>query len=236
MLPVGWRISPAGRHLPLPGDMAMRIIASPDGKYAFVNTAGWHGHSVNASELAGEKLVSTVNIAKDWTGMALNPKTNELFVSGGGPLTEQFVGGAKQRGVSAAVLEALKLPVLRLAFNDGKIDTKPSLPIDGLTDKERFVSGVTYGADGALYVVNTQNDTVYRLSGADFKTQVSTKVGYRPYAAALRRTAGLAFKWGDEWESAHPVTLKEKPKSRQSSERLAYAGTGDCSATPGEQH
>src|SRR5262245_53675584 len=98
-LPVGWRITPAGRHLPLPGDMAMKIIVSSDGKHAFVNTAGWHDHSVNAIELDGEKIVGSLNVAKNWTGMALNPKTNDLFVSGGGPLTEQFAGLSKQRGI-----------------------------------------------------------------------------------------------------------------------------------------
>jgi DNA-binding beta-propeller fold protein YncE len=86
-LPVGWRITPAGRHLQLPGDMAMKIVVSVDGKHAFVNTAGWHDHSVNAIDLSAEKIVSTINIGKDWTGMALNAKTNELFVSGGGPVT-----------------------------------------------------------------------------------------------------------------------------------------------------
>src|SRR5689334_21528185 len=173
LLPVGWRITPAGRHLSLPGDMAMKIVVGPDGKHAFVNTAGWHDHSVSAIDLAGEKVVRTVNVANDWTGMALNPKTNELFVSGGGPLTQQFTGQAKQRGIRPEMLEAFKLPVLRLAFDGGKLETKPSLPIEALTDKERFVSGISYSPDGVLYVVNTQNDTVYSLSGADFKTQVS---------------------------------------------------------------
>ena len=231
ILPVGWRITPAGRHLPLPGDMAMKIIVSPDGKYAFVNTAGWHDHSVNAIDLAGEKIVSTVNIAKDWTGMALNPKTSELFVSGGGPLTEQFVGGARQRGVSAEVLEALKLPVLRLAFNDGKIDTRPSLPIDGLIDKDRFVSGVTYGSDGALYIVNTQNDTIYRLSGADFRTQISAKVGYRPYTAALAPNGKhlAVSNWGDESVSLlESTTLREiaKLKVGNHPNDMAYSRDG----------
>ena len=214
-LPVGWRITPAGRHLPLPGDMAMKIVVSPDGKHAFVNTAGWHDHSVNAIELANEKIVSTVNVAKDWTGLALNPKTNELFVSGGGEVTEQFAGLAKQRGVSAETLAALKLPVLRLDFTSGKLVTKPSLQIDGLTGKERFVAGLTCGADGALYVVNTQNDTVYRLSGADFKAQVSVKVGYRPYAAALAPNGKqiAVSNWGDESVSLlDAATLQETAK------------------------
>ncbi len=230
-LPVGWRITPAGRHLSLPGDMAMKIVVSPDGKHAFVNTAGWHDHSVNAIELASEKLISTINIGKDWTGMALSPKTNELFVSGGGPLTAQFAGQAQQRGVSAEVLDALKLPVLHLAFNDGKLETKPSLPIEGLSDKERFVAGVTYGADGALYVVNTQNDMVYRLSGADFKTQVSAKVGYRPYAAALAPNGKqlAVSNWGDESVSLlDAATLKEiaKLKVGNHPNDLAYSKDG----------
>src|SRR5215468_5450326 len=75
LLPVGWRITPAGRRLPLPGDMAMKIVVSPDGKQLFVNTAGWHDHSVSAVDLASEKITSSVNVGKDWTGMALNPKT-----------------------------------------------------------------------------------------------------------------------------------------------------------------
>jgi YVTN family beta-propeller protein len=86
------------------------------------------------------------------------------------------------------------------------------LPIDGLTDKERFVAGLTYGADGALYVVNTQNDTVYRLSGADFKTQVSAKVGYRPYAAALApngKTLAVSNWGGESVALLDAATLKQ---------------------------
>lgn len=215
ILPVGWKISPAGQQVKLPGDMAMKIVVSQDGKHAFVNTAGWHDHSVNAIDLASGKIVSTVNVGKDWAGMALNPKTNELFVSGGSELTAQFAGLAKQRGVSAEMLEALKLPVLRLGFANGKLESKPSLPIEGLTGKDRFVAGVTYGDDGSLFVVNTQNDTVYRLSGADFKTQVSTKVGYRPYAAALApsgKTLAVS-NWGDESVSLlDAASLKETAK------------------------
>jgi hypothetical protein len=76
--------------------------------------------------------------------------------------TEQFV--ARQRGTSPKC-EALKLPVLRLDFMDGALQLKPSLAIDGLAGR-RFVQVDLTG--GVLYVVNA-NDTVYRLSGADFK-------------------------------------------------------------------
>ena len=200
VLPNGWRITPAGRHIQLPGDMVMKIIASPDGKTVLASTAGWHDHSVNAIDLQSEKLTESVNVGKIWTGMTLNPATGAIFVSAGGTPTQQFLDASKNRGVSSEVIDALRLPVLRLQRSEGRFTVHPSLEIKGLQDKERFIAGVTSAADNSLYVVNIQNDTVYRLSGADFKTQVSSKVGYRPYAAVLSPNGKqvAVSNWGDE--------------------------------------
>ena len=231
MLPTGWKITPAGRHIQLPGDMAMKIVLSGDGKTLFVNTAGWHDHSVNAVDLATEKIVGTVNVGKDWAGMAIDPKTNELFVSGGGPLTAQFEALAKTRKVAPEMIEALRRPVLRLGFANEKLALRPSLAIDGLADKERFVAGVTHAANGALYVVNTQNDTVYRLSGADLRTQIAAKVGYRPYAAAVSPNSRqvAVSNWGDESVSLLDAeTLKEAARIKVGNHPndLAFARDG----------
>src|SRR6516165_172905 len=54
-LPNGWRVTPAGRHIPLPGDLPMKMIVTGDGKL-LVNTAGWHNHTVNLIDLKTEKL------------------------------------------------------------------------------------------------------------------------------------------------------------------------------------
>lgn len=214
-LPTGWRITPAGRQIPLPGDMAMKIIVSPDGQQAVVNTAGWHDHSVNLIDIGAGRLAGTINVAKDWTGMAQDPRTGEIFVSGGGQLTTQFVGLARQRGIANEMLEALKLPVLRLGLVDGGFALRPSVAIEGLPEKERFVAGVTLGGDGALYVVNILNDTIYRLSGENFSRQQAAKVGYRPYGAALTadgRTLAVS-NWGDESVSLlDPATMKERSR------------------------
>jgi hypothetical protein len=189
VLPNGWRITPAGRHITLPGDMVMKIIASPDGKTVLASTAGWHDNSVSTIDLQSEKISATINVGKIWTGMALNPDTGAIFVSAGGPPTQQFLDSMKARGLASEVVDGLRLPVLRLQRNEDKLTMQRSLEITGLQDKERFIGGVTYAADHSLYVVNTQNDIAYRLSGPDYKTQVTQKPGKKPRAlksAAIR--------------------------------------------------
>ena len=57
ILPNGWHLTPAGTLIPLPGDMPLKMLFSPDGKYLVVNTGGWHDHSVNLIDPATSKLV-----------------------------------------------------------------------------------------------------------------------------------------------------------------------------------
>src|ERR1035437_1370195 len=43
----GWRLTPAGKHVELPGDLPGSMALTPDGRYLFVNTCGYHGHSLS---------------------------------------------------------------------------------------------------------------------------------------------------------------------------------------------
>lgn len=215
VLPNTWRITPAGRQVRLPGDMAMKIVVSADGQHAFVNTAGWHDHSVSMIDVNAARLVATVDVWKDWIGMDLNPKGDELFVSGGGPVSERFEGLAKQRGVSPGMLDALKWPLLRVGIVEDGLEIRPSLAIAGLTDNERFITGLSFGRDGALYIANINNDTIYRLSGDDYSMQSSVRVGYRPYGVALSHDGKTlaASNWGDESISLiDPMLMKERSR------------------------
>src|SRR5215468_3239667 len=129
LLPSGWKITPAGQQVPLPGDMVMKIIVSPDGKTVFANTAGWHDHSVNVVDSQAGKVAESVNVGKVWTGMAINPATGAVFVSGGGAPSQQFIAAAKNRRIAPEMIESLRLPVLRLQHDNGKLAVRPSLAI-----------------------------------------------------------------------------------------------------------
>src|SRR5262245_49815471 len=146
LLPNGWKITPAGRQVPLPGDMVMKIIVGPDGKTVFANTAGWHDHSVNIIDAQTGEVADSVNVGHVWAGMAMNPATGAIFVSGGGAPSQQFIALAKGRGIKSEMIEAMRLPVMRLQSDNGKLALQPSIAIDGLEDKDRFVAGVTYAA------------------------------------------------------------------------------------------
>src|SRR5215475_7874789 len=84
-LPNGWRITPAGRHIKLPGDLPMKMIVTADDKL-LVNTAGWHDHMVHVIDLKTERLAQSFEVAKNWDGMSLDAATGTVFISGGGPV------------------------------------------------------------------------------------------------------------------------------------------------------
>src|SRR5258705_13965068 len=65
VLPNGWRITPAGKAIPLPGDMPLKMLFTPDGKSLLVNTGGWHDHTVNLISLQSGAVTASVQVAKD---------------------------------------------------------------------------------------------------------------------------------------------------------------------------
>src|SRR5919204_6029568 len=40
LLPNGWRIAPAGRHVQI-GDLPLNMVPSPDGRFIVISSSGW---------------------------------------------------------------------------------------------------------------------------------------------------------------------------------------------------
>jgi YVTN family beta-propeller protein len=199
-LPNGWQITPAGHHVQLPGDLPMKIYATADGASVIVSTGGYHDHSLSVIDLKTAKIVSTVNVVKTWDGMAVDPASGVVYLSGGGP--------AKMAG-------DLDKPILRVNFHSGTLEPAPALAIAGLDEKNRYISGITIGPDGALYVLNLQSDTIYRMSGDGFSQQTSGKTGYRPHSSVFSpdgKSLAVSY-WGDQAVGIlDPATLQEKAR------------------------
>ncbi len=221
-LPNGWRLTPAGRAVSLPGDMPGNILVLDGGKRALVNTCGFHDHSLSLVDLETGKIVSTVPFDKSWIGLAR--RGDEVLVSAG------------KAGDAPAIHRV-------------GLDLKPQAGI-ALADvpaKDRFVSNIVVGPEGT-YVLNVQSDEVFLL-GAD-GTKARAKVGYRPYGAALSpdgkvlaisewgaravvfldaRTLSRLYRVG---VSAHPTALAYAPDGRLF---VANAGSTTVSVVKGGQ-
>lgn len=131
------------------------------------------------------KILHNLELGKDWSGLAIDSVGSTVFVCGGGPVVEMFERNLERTPVDAAVRESLSKPILRVSLQKDQPALLPGISIPDLAEKDRFISGVAAARDGALYVVNTETDTVYKLHAEDGSVLASVKVGYRPFGIAI---------------------------------------------------
>src|SRR5215470_11954705 len=67
-LPNGWRITPAGKHVKLAGDLPMKMQVL-DRSNLLVLTAGYHDHSLNVIDAKRLEVTATLAVIKSWDGM-----------------------------------------------------------------------------------------------------------------------------------------------------------------------
>jgi len=231
VLPNGWRITPAGHAIPLPGDMPLKMLFTPDGKNLLVNTGGYHDHTVNLISLQSGAVTASVQVAKDWAGLAYDSESGTIYVSGGGAGTPGFAATAKQYGATDAAVNSIHTPILRIRLDQGKLMQQAGVAIPGLSEKDRYIAGITLGKDRSMYVVNLQSDTVYHLSQKGEEVLATGKTGYRPYAAVFSpdfKTLAVS-NWGDESVSLlDPETLQETKRIKTGSHpnELCFAKDG----------
>jgi YVTN family beta-propeller protein len=216
----GWRITPAGRQFPTPGDQPLTMIVCPDGRHLLVNTGGYHNHSVVLFDMRNEVITQSVDLGKDWVGMALNPTASDLYISGGAPVSEEAIAEQDKRersqysSLDPELRKLLREPILHLKLAANVLSPAGSVKIAGLEEKH-FVSGLAPGPDGSLYALNIDTDTVYKLDPLEQNVLASTKVGYRPYSVAVSPDGKelAVSNWGDESVSLLDAqSLREKSR------------------------
>lgn len=86
LLPNGWRIAPAGKHLVV-GDLPLAMEESPDGRRLVVSNNGFSKPSLSIVDLEHLTVPATVPMENAWLGLAWHPDGKRLYVSGGGAST-----------------------------------------------------------------------------------------------------------------------------------------------------
>src|SRR5215471_20181218 len=83
LLPNGWKIAPAGRHVQV-GSFPMAMVESPDGRTLFSANNGYLKPSIVAVDIKTQRVIDTLVLDHAWLGLAWHPDGTRLFVSGAG--------------------------------------------------------------------------------------------------------------------------------------------------------
>jgi YVTN family beta-propeller protein len=81
-LPNGWSLTPAGKSLPL-GDLPLNMAVTSNEKYMAVTNNGQSTQSIQLIDIAGEKILDSIDIARSWYGLKFSADGKKLYASGG---------------------------------------------------------------------------------------------------------------------------------------------------------
>jgi YVTN family beta-propeller protein len=81
LLPNGWSIAPAGRHIQI-GDLPLNMAPSPDGRFVVVTNNGWTKPTLTMFDTKTEQVIGRVTIDHAWLGLAWHPDGTRLYSAG----------------------------------------------------------------------------------------------------------------------------------------------------------
>ncbi len=72
LLPNGWKIQPAGRHMAV-GDLPLAMVESPDGNFLVITNNGYAKPTLTVVDLGKGLVSSKANLDHAWLGLAWHP-------------------------------------------------------------------------------------------------------------------------------------------------------------------
>jgi YVTN family beta-propeller protein len=208
LLPNGWRIAPAGRHLPV-GDLPLAFVFSPDGADLIVTNNGYDKPTLTIVDARSFSVRSTVPVEQAWLGLAWHPDRRRLY-STGGNLVQEFAyeeGTLKSLRVFALprsptalggglavtadgrrllVVRALEQQLLELSLDTGAIARTVRLPAEGYA--------CLLSRDGTRLFVSLWGGAKVLVFDANSLAQVAEiGVGEHPNAMALSPAGDRLF-------------------------------------------
>ena len=148
LLPNGWRIQPAGKHLRV-GDMPLNLMQTPDSKYLIVTSNGLQRPSFSVVDLSTWTVKSTMPLDNAWLGLVLHPDGTHLYSA-----------GANQNNVQ------------EFNYANGTITRGRMFALPAVPNGQSFAGGLAIAPDGkTLYVTRVFAQT---LSSVDWRPVLNT--------------------------------------------------------------
>ena len=211
LLPNGWRIAPAGRHLTV-GDLPLAMAESPDGRALVVSNNGYVKPSLTVVDLMHFTVRQKLEVENAWLGLAWHPDGKRLYISGGGanavqeirvsgkgleagaaiqlkkPDDASFVGGLaiSPDGSRLFAVHALGQLLSAVDLASGQVVKEVALPAEGYT--------TLVTPDGKTLLVSLWGGArVLLFDAATLAPRGEIAVGEHPNAMVLSRDGGRLF-------------------------------------------
>jgi DNA-binding beta-propeller fold protein YncE len=150
LLPNGWRLTPAGKQIPI-GELPLNMVVTRNQRYAITSNSGMGVNSLSVVDVRTQKEVQRYVVDNTWVGLTFGPADKYLYVSGG---NDNVVYVFQFRKGKLTPEGSLKVG---LKFPRGKI----SLTGLAFDKKHGRLLAVSQKSD-RLYVVNLKNRKVMR--------------------------------------------------------------------------
>jgi YVTN family beta-propeller protein len=161
-LPNGWKLSPAGRSLPL-GDLPLNIAVSPSKQLIAVTNNGQSVQSIQLIDTKNERILDNVVIPKSWYGLAFSADEKFLYASGG---NDNWI--------------------LKYAITNRKLQLKDSIQLGEKWPVPISPSGIAIdNASQILYVVTKENNSLYLVNLRTKQIIQRDSLGAEAYACLL---------------------------------------------------
>jgi len=161
-LPNGWKLTPVGQQLPL-GDLPLNMILSSSKKYLAVTNNGQSDQYVQLFDVAANRLLDSVIMAKSWLGLAFSADEKFLYASGG---NDNWV--------------------VKFSLKNNKLIPSDTLILDKPWPVKISIAGITLDdAAHTLYVVTKEDNSLYTLDVNTKKVTGQFPLGGEGYTCLL---------------------------------------------------
>jgi YVTN family beta-propeller protein len=170
LLPNGWKLAPAGRHLEV-GGLPMNLVPSPDGRLIAISSSGWTKPSITIFDTHTLQIVTRADVDHTWLGLVWHPDGKRIFMSG-----------------------ASENVIYEYSFQNGKVTASGTIPISAaerhpgrdVIENAGYVAGMALSADGTrLYATQIYGEKVRAIDIAQKQVVATAELEAEPYTCVL---------------------------------------------------
>jgi YVTN family beta-propeller protein len=182
LLPNGWRIAPAGRHIQI-GDLPLNMASSPDGRFLVITNNGFIRPTLTVLDTKSEQVIGRVAVDNAWLGLAWSPDGSRFYSAGAAENTIYEFTWAK-----GALKEAGRIAI-----------GPPERRAGGELLNAGFIGGLAMAPDGKrLYAVHVFGQAVSAIDLEARREIKKVSLAAEPYTAVVSADGKTLFVslWG----------------------------------------